>query len=106
MMLTVFYVLIACAIGLMVAGLFMALKLRRLASGGAIGRVVTILLSLVALFVVAYLFAPLLPSFSPEITLLIVGVVFLAGSLYVVLVLRLVAELMQKVLGALELDEK
>jgi hypothetical protein len=105
MILTVFYVLIAGAIALMGAGLFMALRLRRIASGGAIGRVVSLLLALIVLFLGAYLFAPMLPSFPPEFSFVLVGVVFFLGAIYVVLVLRLVTRLMQKVLGALELDE-
>jgi hypothetical protein len=105
MILTVFYALIGGAIALMGVGLFMAIRLRRLASGGAIGRVVSLLLALIVLFVAAYLVAPLLPSLPPEAALILVGVVFFFGALYVVLVLRLIARLMQKVLGALELEQ-
>lgn len=100
-MLGVFYVVIAAAAVVMAAALAMAIRLRRLASGGHIGRVVGLLLGFIAVFMLGYAIAPLAPRMSREAALLLMSAVFLSGAIFVVIVLRLIDSLVRKVFDEL-----
>ena len=67
-MLQVFYVLIALAILFMLRGLVTSLRIKKIASGGAIGKVVNLLAAFVVVFTCCYLAAPFMPLFSKETT--------------------------------------
>ncbi len=99
----VFYGMIACAIVTMLTALFKVVRLRRVARGGAIGGAVNILAGFVVLFLVGYLGAPLMPRVPLELSLVFVGAIFLFGAVFVVLVLKLIEDLVRKVLTDLKL---
>lgn len=103
-MLIAFYALVAGAIILMLIGLVMCLRLRRVATGGTIGRVVNILLVLILLFTFGYFGAPFMPHLPPEVGLVLTAVVFFFGAAYVILVLWLINRLVSQVLKALEME--
>jgi hypothetical protein len=101
-MLTLYYVLCALAITVMTGAMLIALRLRRLASGGHIGSTVNVLIAFIGLFFAGYVVAPWLARF-PEVANLLMAGVFVAGAVFVVLVLRLLEKLMGKVLSELRL---
>jgi len=103
--LILFYALISLAILVMVVGLIQVIRLRRLAPGGKIGRVVGILLAFIVLFLLGYLAGPFLPLLGDSIwPLILTSVVFLFGAVFVVLVLRLIQTLIQQVFKELEME--
>lgn len=103
MLTTVYFALVVAAILTMFVALRTVVRLRKIAHGGHVGRAVTILAAFVVLFLVSYLGAPLMPHVPLELSLLFVGLILLFGAIFVVLVLRLVEELVRKVLTDLEL---
>lgn len=102
-MLAVFYAVTVCAIAVMISGLVMAVRLRRVAPGGKVGRVVSLLVAFIALFLVGYLVSPLLPRLPAQVSFVLVSVVFLLGAVYVVLVLWLIGRLVHQVMEELDL---
>ncbi len=101
-MLLAYYLVIAVAIAFIITGLVMVRRLKRIASGGTVGKTVNIILFLIAFFVVGYLVALYMPQFPLEVSLLVVSSVYLFGSIFVVLVLWLIQDLVQKVMQELE----
>jgi len=103
--LILYYVIISMAILVMVLGLVTVIRLRKIAPGGKIGRVVGILLGFIVLFLLGYLAGPFLPMLGDTIwPLILTAVVFLFGAIFVVLVLRLIQNLIQQVFKELEMD--
>jgi hypothetical protein len=103
-MLVLFYALIAGAIAFMIAGLIMAIRLRVTAPGGSIGKVVRLLIAFIVLFMLGYLAAPFMPYLPAQAGLILVGVIFFFGAVYVVLVLWLIGNLVRKVMDELRLN--
>ncbi|MCP4678138.1 MAG: hypothetical protein GY854_22010 [Deltaproteobacteria bacterium] len=101
-MLSAFFILISLAIVLMIVGLFMAFQLRKTATGGVIGKVVNTLIGLIVLFMLGYVVAPFMPRLPTETILLLMGIVFFFGAVYVVLVLWLIKRLVRQVKETLE----
>ncbi len=97
--------LLVAALVLMIVGLYLALKIKKIATGGTIGKSMDSIIALVAIFLVGYVAAFFLPTLGQELTLLLVGTVFLLGAGFVVLVTVLVHRLLEKVLKALETVE-
>ena len=102
-MITVFYILISAAILCMLVSLVLVFRLRRLAKGGQIGRVVTLLTAFIVFFLAGYLVAPFAPQLEPELGLILAAVVFLFGAVFVIIVLSLISALMKKVFDELQL---
>lgn len=99
-----FQALVAGAIVLMLTGLWMAIRLRRIASGGTIGKVVNTLLVLILMFTAGYFAAPFMPYLPPEAGLILTAVVFFFGAAYVIIVLWLITRLVRQVEEALGLE--
>ena len=101
-MLTLYYILCAVAIAVMTGAVIIAVRLRRIASGGHIGNTVNVLLAFVVLFFIGYIVAPWLARY-PELANLLMAGVFVAGAVFVVMVMRLLEQLVSKVLEELRL---
>lgn len=102
-MIYVYYAIIALAILAMLVGMVLALRLRRIARGGQVGKVVNLLVVFIGMFTAGYLFAPLMPKIPPAVGLVVMSLVYLFGALYVILVLWLIQSLVRKVMAELEL---
>lgn len=101
-MVYIFYVLVGTGFLIMLAGMVLAIRLRSLARGGAVGSVVTLLIFLVSCFAVGYAAALFMPGMSVEIAWLMTAGIFFLGAIFVVMVLRLITTLSQKILRELE----
>ncbi|MDJ0762239.1 MAG: hypothetical protein QNJ97_04545 [Myxococcota bacterium] len=101
-MMTAYYFIVGGAIILMLLGLIMAIQLKNVAAGGTIGRSVKIIMVLIVIFTVGYLVALLMPLLSIEVSLIIVGVIFLFGAVYVLLVLWIIRRLIKQVIKTLD----
>ena len=102
MLLNVYYVLVALAILTMLVGLFLAVRLKKSASGGVVGKVVNLIIGLIALFTAGYAVAPFLPALPKEAALVLLGIVFFFGAIYVVLVIVVIRRLVKKVMTFVE----
>lgn len=104
-MLVLYYTIISLAIVVMLVGLVLVFRLRKIAPGGKIGRVVGAMLGFIVLFLMGYLAGPFLPMLGDSIwPLILTAVVFLFGAVFVVLVLRLIHQLIQQVFKELEME--
>lgn len=104
-MLILYYAIISLAILTMLIGLAEVIRLKRIAPGGKIGRVVGVMLGFIILFLLGYLAGPFLPMLGDTLwPLILTAVVFLFGAVFVVLVLRLIHNLIQQVFKELEMD--
>ena len=101
-MLTVYYIVIAVAILFMISGFYMVSRLKRIARGGTIGRVVNIILTLIVIFAAGYFTALYMPKLPMEVNLLLVAMIYLFGAMFVVLVLWLIKNLVRQVMHELE----
>jgi hypothetical protein len=97
-----YFSLCGLAIAAMAVALVQALRLRRIATGGYVGRQVTWLIVFIAVFLIGYVAAPFLPTF-PEVANLLMAGVFLAGALFVLQVMRMFNALVREVMQALRL---
>ena len=102
-MLIGFYVIIAAAVVTMLFALGLAFRLRRVARGGKVGRVVNLLTVFIALFLTSYLCGPIFPRLSAAAVSLFTALVFLAGAVFVVIVLRVLDSLVRQVFDELKL---
>jgi hypothetical protein len=102
-MVGVFYVVIGLAIVVMLGALVLVVRLRKIARGGRIGRVVNVLAAFVVFFLTGYLAAPFAPALPESAANLLTAVVFLFGAVFVVIVLRLIETLVKQVFEELEL---
>ncbi len=85
----IFLVLSILAIIVMLYALFRVISLNKRIPGGVVGSTWKFLTFLIALFTIGYLttpFFPLLPEFAKN---LVVGVIFLAGAIFVLIVINL-----------------
>jgi hypothetical protein len=104
-MLTAYYTIISLALAVMIYALATAIRLRRVARGGKIGRVVAVLTGFIVFFLLGYLAGPFLPMLDdPAYGLMLTAVVFLFGALFVVLVLRIIEALVRKVFQELGME--
>jgi hypothetical protein len=84
-----FYALVLSAVGVMAAAVVLVLRLRARIPGGAVRSTWNVLTGLILVFMAGYLstpFFPLLPQVAKD---LLVGVIFLAGAIFVVAVIKL-----------------
>jgi len=100
-MLIAYYTIIACAIVTMIIGLKMVVGLRKMAPGGTIGKAVNWMLVLILSFVLGYFLTPFMPRMSMELSLLFTALIFFFGAVFVVVVLWLIRNLIEKVMAEL-----
>jgi hypothetical protein len=97
-----FFAVIAGAIGTMLYALVLAVRLRKVARGGKVGRVVSWLIGFVAVFTAGYLSGPFFPYLPADLVILIAAFVFLFGAIFVIIVLRMIGALTQQVFEQLD----
>ena len=102
----VFPVMMAVALAIMLLGLVLTLRLKRIASGGTIGKAVNIMIGFITLFTLGYGVGFLIPKADGDLILLFTGTILLLGAAFVLLVLWLIRRLMIKVLKALEMVDE
>lgn len=102
-MIVAFYAFIALANMVMISGLILALRLRKIAPGGVIGKTLKILLALILIFTLGYLASPAMTFLPLQASLVFVGVIFFLGAVYVVVVLWLIQHLISRVIEELDL---
>ncbi|HWR58131.1 MAG TPA: hypothetical protein VN328_04510 [Thermodesulfovibrionales bacterium] len=91
-----FLVLSIAAICVMLYALFRVISLNKKIPGGTVGATWKFLSTLIALFTVGYLSTPFFPLLPNDIKQLIVGVIFLAGAIFVVIVINLFYKVIQE----------
>ncbi len=85
----VFLMLSIAAICVMGYALFRVISLNKKIPGGTVGATWKFLSTLIGFFAVGYLSTPFFPLLPEDIKQLIVGVIFLAGAIFVVIVINL-----------------
>ncbi len=96
-MVTIFLVLSITSIFVMCYALYSALILRHKVPGGKVRSTWNFLTILVGFFTVGYLATPLFRMLSQEIKDILVGVIFLAGAVFVVIVVKLFYKIVEDV---------
>ena len=86
---TLFLVLSSAAILIMVYALYSALTLKDKIPGGKVKSAWNLLTSLIIIFTIGYLATPFFRLLPPEVKDILVGVIFLAGAIFVVIVIKL-----------------
>jgi len=86
---TIFLVLSSAAILVMFYALYSAVSLRKKVPGGKVKSTWSTLTGLIVMFTAGYVTTPFFRLLSPEIKDLLVGVIFLAGAVFVVIVIKL-----------------
>lgn len=84
------------AIAVMLYALYRVIKLRGRVPGGVVRSTWNFLGSLVVLFTLGYLATPFFPMLSAELQQLLVGVIFLAGAVFVVVVVNLFGRVVEE----------
>jgi hypothetical protein len=85
----IFFVLSVMAILVMLYGLFRVIQLNKKIPGGTVGSAWKFLTILIVLFAAGYLTTPFFPFLPDAVKQIIVGVIFLAGAVFVVIVINL-----------------
>jgi len=86
---TLFLLLSGAAVLVMVYALYSALSLRSKIPGGKVKSAWNLLTSLIIMFTIGYLATPFFRLLPPEVKDILVGVIFLAGAIFVVIVIKL-----------------
>ena len=84
-----FIILSVAAILVMVYALYSALTLKRKIPGGKVKSTWNVLTALIIMFTVGYLATPFFRLLPQEVKDILVGVIFLAGAIFVVIVIKL-----------------
>ncbi|HUK99427.1 MAG TPA: hypothetical protein VLX29_01085 [Nitrospirota bacterium] len=84
-----FIILSVAAVLVMVYALYCALTLKSKIPGGKVKATWNVLTSLIIVFTVGYLTTPFFRLLPQEIKDILVGVIFLAGAIFVVIVIKL-----------------
>jgi hypothetical protein len=85
----IFLALSVLSIGVMLYALYMALILRHRVPGGKVRSTWNVLSGLIVMFTVGYLSTPFFRLLPPELKDVLVGVIFLAGAIFVIIVIKL-----------------
>lgn len=96
-MLYIFLVLSVAAICVMIYALFRSITLSRKIPGGTVGATWKFLSTLIGLFTAGYLSTPFFPLLPDEFKQLVVGIIFLAGAIFVVVVINLFYKVIQEI---------
>lgn len=86
---TLFLVLSVAAILVMLYALYSSFALKHKIPGGKVKETWNILTGLIVMFTVGYLSTPFFRLLPQEIKDILVGVIFLAGAIFVVIVIKL-----------------
>jgi hypothetical protein len=86
---TIFLVLSSAAILVMFYALYSAVSLRNKIPGGKVKATWSTLTGLIVMFTAGYVATPFFRLLPPEIKDLLVGVIFFAGAIFVVIVIKL-----------------
>jgi hypothetical protein len=86
---SLFLVLSIAAIAVMFYALYSAISLRNKVPGGKVKSTWSILTGLIVMFALGYISTPFFRLLPAEIKDLLVGVIFLAGAVFVVIVIKL-----------------
>jgi hypothetical protein len=92
-----FLVLSAISIGIMLFALYKAFVLRTRVPGGKVRSTWNMLTGLIVMFTAGYLSTPFFRLLPPELKDVIVGVVFLAGAIFVHIVIKLLFKIIEDV---------
>jgi hypothetical protein len=84
-----FLALSISAIIVMLYAFYSVMMLRKKIPGGVVRKTWNILAGLIVLFTVGYLSTPFFPMLPPSVKDLLVGVIFLFGAVFVVIVIKL-----------------
>lgn len=98
-----FYSVVGCAIAVMLGALVQVFRLRQIARGGSVGRVVNVLAGFISFFTIGYLVSPFFLLLPASVVHLTAAIIFLFGAVFVVLVMRLIESLVRKVFEELDL---
>ena len=85
------------AIVVMLYALFKAFALRSKVPGGKVRETWNMLSGLIVMFTVGYLATPFFRLLPPEIKDVLVGVIFLAGAIFVVIVINLFFKIVEDI---------
>ncbi len=91
----VFLVLSVSAVVVMLYALFRAFALRKRVPGGKVRETWNMLSGLIVMFTVGYLATPFFRLLPQEIKDVLVGVIFLAGAVFVVIVINLFIKIVE-----------
>lgn len=94
---TLFLVLSVASIMVMFYALYSALILRDKIPGGKVKSTWGFLTALIVIFAVGYLATPFFRLLPPEIKDLLVGVIFLAGAIFVAIVIKLFYKIVEDI---------
>ena len=94
---TVFLVLSVAAILVMLYALYSSFALKSKIPGGKVKRTWNILSGLIVMFTVGYLSTPFFRLLPQEIKDILVGVIFLAGAIFVVIVIKLFFKIIEDI---------
>jgi hypothetical protein len=86
---TIFLVLSSAAIAVMFYALYSAVSLRNKIPGGKVKSTWNVLTGLIITFTAGYVMTPFFRLLPPDIKDLLVGIIFLAGAVFVVIVIKL-----------------
>lgn len=86
---TLFLVLSSTAVVIMLYALYSSFTLKSAIPGGEVKATWNILTGLIALFTAGYMTTPFFQLLPPEIKDLLVGLIFLSGAIFVVIVIKL-----------------
>ncbi len=90
-----FLVLSVAAILVMLYALYSAFTLKGKIPGGKVKSTWNVLTSLIIMFTVGYLATPFFRLLPPDIKDVLVGVIFLAGAIFVVIVIKLYGKIIE-----------
>jgi hypothetical protein len=94
---TLFLVLSLLSIGVMLYALYKAFILRHRVPGGKVRSTWNILSGLIVMFTVGYLSTPFFRLLPPELKDVLVGVIFLAGAIFVLIVIKLFFKIVEDI---------
>lgn len=93
----IFLALSVSSIVVMFYALYIAFVLRDRVPGGKVKSTWSILSGLIVVFSLGYLSTPFFRMLAPELKDLLVGVIFLAGALFVVIVIKLFFKIVEDI---------
>ena len=94
---TLFLVLSLSSIAVMLYALYKAFVLRHRVPGGKVRSTWNFLSGLIVMFTVGYLSTPFFRLLPPEFKDVLVGVIFLAGAIFVLIVIKLFFKIIEDI---------
>ena len=94
---TIFLVLSSTAVVVMFYALYSAVSLRHKIPGGKVKSTWNVLTGLIVMFTAGYVATPFFRLLPAEIKDLLVGVIFLAGAIFVVIVIKLFFKIVEDI---------